>query len=156
MHLVSDWQVLFCQLCARFGVQVSQVLLLWSVLHLTSFVALFIMLTVPQLLLTVHQHRYSILHPHCSSASTITPSLDHPQTSIIGPSLHLWHHNYTIISPNLHLHRTTTNSTTPFWHVYVLGGVEKRKVATSWRHRIQYWYVYDVTWCLSSGTFSKR
>jgi len=73
------------------------------------------MLTVPQLLLTVHQHHYSIFHPHCSSASTITPSLDHPQTSITGPSLHLWHHNYTIISPNLHLHRTTTNSTTPFF-----------------------------------------
>jgi len=33
--------------------------------------------------------------------------------------------------------------------------VEKRKVATSWRHRIRYWFVYDVTWCLSSGIYSK-
>jgi len=35
-----------------------------------------------------------------------------------------------------------------YWLVYVLGGeYGKRKVATatSWHHRFQYWYVYDVT-----------
>ena len=60
------------------------------------------MLTVPQPILTVHQHRYSIPHHHCSSASTITPSLDCPQTSITGPSLHLLHY-HLISAPQLPL-----------------------------------------------------
>jgi hypothetical protein len=88
-----------------------------------SSAAFFIIPTVPQTSLTVHQHRYSTLHPHCSSASTVTPSLDHRQTSITGPSL----------TPPLHYH--FSNRTSPQHnHTNTNTSFVIMKLPTSLRH----------------------